>query len=147
MSEIPTEQTPTNLPTQETTPQTTTQNSISPVDNFKNTLGNFLNSWKFKAGVGVAVVLGVLLLNFYWQHIIAVVGMKSWSARSGAKAIECMVRDTNDDQYVSCSALLDQQIVPLECSASLFNIGCRVNYGTAAPNLRLINPRAATGIR
>ncbi len=147
MSESPAEQTPTNLPIPETTPQTTTQSSISAVDNLKNTLGNFLNSWKLKAGVAVAVVLGVFLLTFYWQHIIAVVGMKSWSARSGAKAIECMVRDTNDDQYVSCSALLDQQIVPLECSASLFNIGCRVNYGTAAPNLRLMSPRAATGIR
>lgn len=147
MSEIPTEQTPTNLQTPQTTPQTTTQSSISAVENFKNSLGNFLNSWKLKAGVAVTVLFGVFLLTFYWQHIIAVVGMNSWSARSGAKAIECMVRDTNDDQYVSCSALLDQQIVPLECSASLFNIGCRVNYGTAAPNLKLIGPRAATGIR
>ena len=141
MSEIPTEQTPTNLPT----PETTTESSISGVDNLKNTLGNVLSSWKLKAGLAVAALFGVLLLSFYWQHIIAVVGMKSWSARSGAKAIECMVRDTNDDQYVSCSALLDQQIVPLECSSSLFNIGCRVNYGTAAPNLRRINPRASAG--
>ncbi len=141
MSEIPTEQTPTNLPT----PETTTESSISGVDNLKNTVGNVLSSWKLKVGLAVAVLFGVFLFTFYWQHIIAVVGMKSWSARSGAKAIECMVRDTNDDQYVSCSALLDQQIVPLECSSSLFNIGCRVNYGTAAPNLRRINPRASAG--
>ncbi len=141
MSEIPTEQTPTDLPT----PETTTESSISAVDNLKNTVGNVLGSWKLKVGLAVAVLFGVFLINFYWQHIIAVVGMKSWSARSGAKAIECMVRDTNDDQYVSCSALLDQQIVPLECSSSLFNIGCRVNYGTAAPNLRRTNPRASAG--
>jgi hypothetical protein len=87
--------------------------------------------------------LGVLVLSFFWQHMIAVVGMNSWASRSGARAIECMVRDTNDDQYVSCSALLDQQIVPLECSSSLLNIGCRVNYGTAAPNLKQLGPRAA----
>jgi hypothetical protein len=143
MSEIPAEQTQTNLPT----PETTTESSISGVENFKNTLGNILSSWKLKAGLAVAALFGLLLLTFYWQHMIAVVGMKSWSARSGANPIECMIRDTNDDQYVSCSALLDQQIVPLECSASLFNIGCRVNYGTAAPNPRLMNPRASAGLR
>lgn len=137
MSEIPAEQTKTNLPT----PEITTESSISGVENVKNSLGNFLNSWKLKAGLAVAALFGVLLFAFYWQHIIAVVGMKSWSARSGAKPIECMVRDTNNDEYVSCSALLDQQIVPLECSSSLFNIGCRVNYGTAAPNLKVMNPR------
>jgi hypothetical protein len=136
MSETPTEQTPTNSPI----PETTTESSISGIEKLKNTLGNILGSWKLKVGLVVVPILGVLLFTFYWQHIIAVVGMKSWSARSGAKPIECMVRDTNDDQYVSCSSLLDQQIVPLECSASLFNIGCRVNYGTAAPNLRRMNP-------
>lgn len=136
MSEIPAEQTKTTLPT----PEITTESSISGVENVKNTLGNFLSSWKLKLGLAVAALFAFLLFAFYWQHIIAVVGMKSWSARSGAKPIECMVRDTNDDQYVSCSALLDQQIVPLECSSSLFNIGCRVNYGTAAPNLRRMNP-------
>jgi hypothetical protein len=136
MSETPTEQKQTNSPT----PETTTESSISGVEKLKNTLGNILGSWKLKVGLVVVPILGVLLFTFYWQHMIAVVGMKSWSARSGAKPIECMVRDTNDDQYVSCSALLDQQIVPLECSASLFNIGCRVNYGTAAPNLRRMNP-------
>jgi hypothetical protein len=136
MSETPTEQTPTNSPI----PETTTESSISGIEKLKNTLGNILGSWKLKVGLVVVPILGFLLFTFYWQHIIAVVGMKSWSARSGAKPIECMVRDTNDDQYVSCSSLLDQQIVPLECSASLFNIGCRVNYGTAAPNLRRMNP-------
>ena len=137
MSEIPAEQTETNLPIAETT----TESSISGVENLKSSLGNFLSSWKLKAGLAVAVLFAGLLFIFYWQHIVAVAGMKSWSSRSGARAIECMVRDTNNDEYVSCSALLDQQIVPLECSSSLFNIGCRVNYGTAAVNPRQMNSR------
>jgi len=142
MSEIP-EQTPTNLPP----PEISSETSISLTDNLKSSLGNILGSWKIKVGLGVAVLFGVLLLWFYWQHMIAVAGMKSWASRSGARAIECMVRDTNNDEYVSCSALLDQQIVPLECSSSLLNIGCRVNYGTAAPNLKQLGPRAAAGLR
>ena len=137
MSEIPAEQTQTDLPIAETT----TESSISGVENLKSSLGNILSSWKLKAGLAVAVLFAGLLFTFYWQHIVAVAGMKSWSSRSGARAIECMVRDTNNDEYVSCSALLDQQIVPLECSSSLFNIGCRVNYGTAAVNPRQLNPR------
>lgn len=145
MSEIPAEptQTQTNLEVAETS----TASSISWVENVKMSLGNALSSWKLKVGLGVAVLFGILLLMFYWQHIIAVAGMKSWAARSGARPVECMVRDTNGDEYVSCSALLDQQIVPLECSSSLFNIGCRVNYGTAAPNLRLLNPKASSSLR
>ncbi len=75
MSEIPTEQTPTDLPT----PETTTESSISAVDNLKNTVGNVLGSWKLKVGLAVAVLFGVFLFTFYWQHIIAVVGMKSLS--------------------------------------------------------------------
>src|SRR6476661_3181544 len=68
MSEIPAEQTQTNLPT----PETTTESSISGVENLKNSVGNVLNSWKLKAGLAVAVLVGVLLFAFYWQHMIAV---------------------------------------------------------------------------
>jgi hypothetical protein len=139
MSEIPAEQTQTNLEVAETS----TASSISFVENVKMSVGNFFNSWKFKLGLAVAAVFGVLLLWFFWEHIVADIGMKSWAARSGAQPVECMLRDTNGDEYVSCSALLDQQVVPLQCSSSLFNIGCRVNYGTAAPNLRLLNPKAS----
>ena len=143
MSEIPAEKTQTNLEVAETS----TARSISWGENVKMSLGNMLNSWKLKVGLGVAALFGILLLWFFWQHIIAVAGMKSWAARSGAQPVECMVRDTNGDEYVSCSALLDQQIVPLECSSSLFNIGCRVNYGTAAPNLKVLNPSASGRLR
>ncbi len=138
MSEIP-EQTQTNL----SAPETSSESSISWTENVKISLGNILSSWKIKAGLGVAVLLGVLVLSFFWQHMIAVVGMNSWASRSGARAIECMVRDTDNDHYVSCSALLDQQIVPLQCSSSLFNIGCRVTYGTGAPNVKQGGPRGS----
>lgn len=115
------------------TPEATTNTLLSGIESLKTTISQKLNSWQFKLGLVGAVLVSVLLFLFYWQHIIAVIGMKSWSARAGATSIECMVRDTNDDKYISCSAMLAGQIVPLECSSSLFNIGCRVNYGTAAP--------------
>ena len=55
MSEIPAEQTKTNLPT----PETTTESSISGVENVKNSLLNVLNSWKLKVGLAVAVLFAV----------------------------------------------------------------------------------------
>ena len=103
--------------------------------------GNFLQSWKFRAGLIttaiVSVFLGFFLLVFFWHHIVAGMGMKSWSSRAGAEPIECMMKDTNNDGYVSCSAMRNGDVVPLECGVSIFNIGCRVNYGAAAaPSLR-----------
>ncbi|MEQ9551242.1 MAG: hypothetical protein RIM23_16720 [Coleofasciculus sp. G3-WIS-01] len=103
--------------------------------------GNFLQNWKFKAGListaVVSIFLGLFLLVFFWHHIVAGMGMSSWSSRAGAEPIECMMKDTNDDGYVSCSAMLKGEVVPLECGVSVFNIGCRVNYGAAAaPTLR-----------
>jgi len=91
-----------------------------------------VGSWKLKVAAIVIVMAGVLWLVFFWQHIIATIGMKAWSSQSGAQPIECMIRDTNSDHYVSCSAKLDSQIVPLECGSDILNIGCRVNYGAAA---------------
>lgn len=106
------------------------------VEDAQKTLGNLGNSWQLKAGVAVLVVLLLGLLNFFWPHIVAEQGMKNWSASSGAQPISCVFKDTNDDQYISCSAILDEQIVPLECSSSIFNLGCRVTYGSAAPKLK-----------
>lgn len=125
-----------------TTPPITIEAENTWLDNAKTNIGNFLNSWKVRAGLGISALVGIFIFVFFWQHTIAVIGMKSWAARSGAKPIECMIRDTNDDKYVSCSALLEQQVVPLECGASILNLGCRVNYGAATPNLRLIQPQA-----
>lgn len=106
------------------------------LDTVKMSLGNMFSSWQFKVGLGVSLAVGaivsVFLVTFFWQHNVAEWGMKSWAKRSGAKPIECMIKDTNGDKYVSCTALLNEQVVPLECSASVFNIGCRVNFGAAA---------------
>lgn len=99
-------------------------------------LGNILGSWKVKVGLASAVLVAIALTVFFWQHAVAGLGMKLWSAQAGATPIECMVKDTNNDQYVSCSAILNEQVVPLECGASVFNIGCRINYGAAATGAR-----------
>jgi hypothetical protein len=98
--------------------------------------GGLLNSWKLRTGliatVLVSAFLGIFILAFFWQHLVAGMGIKSWSTQAGATPIECMIKDTNSDGYVSCSAMLKGEVVPLECGASIFNIGCRVNYGAAA---------------
>lgn len=117
-------------------------NEVTPVPAQSNAQeSNFLQNWKIKVGLiasgVIAVVVGLFLLMFFWQHIIAGKGMNAWSKRAGAQPIECMIKDTNNDGYVSCSAMLEGEVVPLECGSSIFNIGCRVNYGAAAaPVLR-----------
>ncbi len=123
---------PENLKTAEPQPPVPVS-SPSFIDQLKMKIGNILSSWKVKVGLVLSVLLAVGLFGFYWQHFVATMGLKQWSGESGAEPISCMVRDTNDDQYVSCSAKLDAQIVPLECGSSILNIGCRVNYGAAAP--------------
>lgn len=90
-----------------------------------------------------AIILGLFLLSFFWQHNIASMGMRSWSARADANPIECMIQDTNNDGYVSCTAMLQGEVVPLECGASIFNMGCRVNYGAAAPTVRSNKSRSS----
>ncbi len=107
----------------------------NPLNTLKSQVGSILGSWQVKVGL-VSVVIGVVALTvFFWQHEVANLGMKLWSARAGATPIECMIKDTNGDQYVSCSAILNDQVVPLECGASIFNVGCRINYGAASPGV------------
>jgi hypothetical protein len=108
------------------------ETSVEIVDQFKTKLKAIISSWQVKLGLVITVLISIFIVVFFWQHIVAVWGMKQWSARSGAIPIECMVKDTNDDQYISCSAIRDEQIIPLECGTNILNIGCRVNYGTAA---------------
>jgi hypothetical protein len=107
--------------------------------NLTEKLEDIFKSWQLKVGIAVSTLLVLFLVSFFWQHFVARLGMKAWSEQAGADPIECMIKDSNDDQYVSCSAMLKDQVVPLECGSSIFNIGCRVNYGSAAaPNTRQI---------
>lgn len=115
----------------------------NPIEQTKSKLQSIFGSWKVKvgliAGAIVSVSIGFFLLSFFWSHIIASRGMTEWSSRANANPIECMIKDTNNDGYVSCSAMLKGEVVPLECGSSIFNIGCRVNYGAAAaPTVRPI---------
>jgi hypothetical protein len=93
----------------------------------------FLGKRNIYIGIILVLLTVILILVFFWQHLVAVTGLKMWSSHAGGKPIDCMMRDTNDDQYISCTAMVNEQIVPLECGVSIFNIGCRVNYGTASP--------------
>ncbi len=124
-----------NQPVDTATPMT-----ASIMSSIKGFLGNLLSSWTVRITLLVIFLLGVGICAFFYQHWVAEFGMKIWTKSSGAKPIECVLKDTNNDNYVSCSALLGEQVVPLECSASLFNLGCRVNYGAAAPNVKLLRP-------
>lgn len=91
----------------------------------------FLSNWKLKAGIMGTVLaifaIAIFTLNFFWVHTIASMGMKDWSKHANAQPIECMMRDTDNNGYVSCSAKeIDGKPIALECGASVFNIGCRV---------------------
>lgn len=103
------------------------------VEGIKSKLTGLLQSWQLKAGLAIVVVFSLFLGWFFWQHWVAIWGMNAWAKKAGASPIECMIKDTNNDKYISCSAMMDSQVVPLECGANILNIGCRVNYGTAAP--------------
>lgn len=130
-------------PTQETTQETPNELSLG-VANLTTKVEGILNSWQVRVGLIASALLGLFLLWFFWSHMIAVWGMKGWAAAAGsdARPIECMIKDTNGDSYVSCTAILKEQVVPLECGASVWNKGCRVNYGAAAaPVVRQDKPR------
>ncbi|KDR57411.1 MULTISPECIES: hypothetical protein [Arthrospira] len=119
----------------------TSNNAVEAVSSIKDKFVNIINSWQLKVGIVLSVVAAIGLLSFFWSHIVAELGMKAWSKSSGATPIRCMIRDTNGDEYVSCSAILNDQIVPLECGSSIFNVGCRINYGAAAaPAVRQRKP-------
>ncbi len=105
--------------------------TVSPkqTEDLSDQVGGFLKSWKFKLGVVLAgiIAIGVGIFIFYYPYWIAMTGLTRWSEESGSQAIDCMMRDTDNNKYISCSARIDQKVFPLECGASLFNIGCRVS--------------------
>lgn len=114
----------------ETVPQTPVTTPLVPPQNSSTTgVKGFLNGWKLKVGLAVAGLLIVAagLFWFYYPYTIAMFGLNRWSRESGAQSIDCMMRDTDNNQYISCSAKMDQKVFPLECGSSLFNIGCRVS--------------------
>ncbi|BAQ64028.1 hypothetical protein [Geminocystis sp. NIES-3709] len=116
--------------------ETVNPSIVIPEKDFFIGVKNFFASWKFKLSAVIGVVIVTLLVIFYWQHLIAVMGMKTWANHASAKPIDCMVKDTNNDEYISCTAMINEQIVPLECGTSIFNVGCRVNYGSASPSFK-----------
>lgn len=116
--------------------QVNNESVINDNKNFFDKLQIFFASWRFKLVAVISVLIMSLLLIFYWQHLIAVLGMRIWVNHAQARAIDCMVRDTNEDEYISCTAMINDQIVPLECGTSILNIGCRVNYGSASPSMK-----------
>jgi hypothetical protein len=113
--------------------QQKSSNSENDQPNFIKKIKTFIASWQFKLTVILISIISILLIIFFWKHIVATQGLKGWARHAQAQPIDCMMRDTNNDQYISCTAKLDQQIVPLECGTDIFNMGCRVNYGNALP--------------
>ncbi|MFB2876750.1 hypothetical protein [Floridanema aerugineum] len=94
-------------------------------------VNGFFSNWKVKAGIIGTIVaifaIGIFTLNFYWVNIVATKGLKDWSKHANIQPIECMMRDTDNNGYVSCSAKdNDGKPIALECGSNIFNIGCRV---------------------
>ncbi|XWK88750.1 MAG: hypothetical protein U7127_01415 [Phormidium sp.] len=127
MSETQSEQTTNQSPTVVTPTDTTAPaKKVVPA-----TTSGFLNNWKLKAGIiGTVLVIfavAIFTLNFYWVNIVATKGLKDWSKHANVQPIECMMRDTDNNGYVSCSAKdNDGKPIALECGSNIFNIGCRV---------------------
>lgn len=102
------------------------QRAAQQPDSLMATVNRFLRSWKVRlAGIAIAL-LSIVLTIFFWEFIVAETGMKTWATDAGAKPIDCVLKDTNGNGYVNCTALLQEQVVPLECGSSLWNLGCRV---------------------
>ena len=78
MSENPKNKTPEVINPENTTPTT----SISA--NLIGKLTEILKSWQFKVGIVLSVLLAGFFITFFWQHFVAVWGMKKWSARADA---------------------------------------------------------------
>ncbi|MFB2934995.1 hypothetical protein ACE1B6_06925 [Aerosakkonemataceae cyanobacterium BLCC-F154] len=95
------------------------------------TNSGLFSNWKLKAGIIGTILaifaIGIFTIGFYWVNIVATMGLNNWSRRANAQPIECMMRDTDNNGYVSCSAKeSDGKPIALECGSSIFNIGCRV---------------------
>lgn len=96
------------------------------------TNSGLLSNWKLKAGIIGTILaifaIGIFTLSFYWVNIVASTGLNNWSKLANAQPISCMMRDTDKNGYVSCTAkdLETKADLRLECGSSIFNIGCRL---------------------
>jgi len=128
MSETQSEQTTNQSPTV-VTPTVTTPPTTKAVPATNN---GFLSNWKLKGGIIGTILaifaIGIFTLSFYWVNIVATTGLKNWSKLANAQPISCMMRDTDNNGYVSCTAkdLETKADLRLECGSSIFNIGCRL---------------------
>ena len=110
-----------------------------PEQTEKTVFDRISDYWQFFVAIIIVFIFAMGVLFYFWPNFLAEQGMNTWVSKvpSGeAEAVKCMMRDTNNDGYISCTALLNNQVVPLECGVSVFNIGCRVTYGSAAPQIQ-----------
>lgn len=111
----------------------------TPKETEKTILDKISDYWHFLVVIVIVFIFAMGILFYFWPNFLAEQGMNTWVSKvpSGeAKAVKCMMRDTNNDGYISCTALLNKQVIPLECGVSVFNIGCRVTYGSATPQVK-----------
>ncbi len=92
---------------------------------------SLLFNWKLLLVFGV-LVFSLILLTLFWlygEHFVAVQSMNTWTNDVNGESVNCVFKDTDSNGYISCTAMVNKQLVPLECGTNIFNLGCRVsNY-------------------
>lgn len=110
-----------------------------PEQTEKTVFDRISDYWQFLVAIIIVFIFAMGVLFYFWPNFLAVQGMNTWVSKvptGDAQPVKCMMRDTNSDGYISCTVLLNNDVVPLECGVSVFNIGCRVTYGSVAPRLQ-----------
>ena len=93
-----------------------------------NVVEKLISGWKWKLPVLVVLICTSIFFFFYGQHFMAVKSMNAWANDVSGKPVNCVFRDTDSNGYISCTAMVNEKLVPLECGTNIFNLGCRVNY-------------------
>lgn len=120
--------------------ETSNEQSVS-TSAWKIQIKEIFKSWKFKLAIILTVIMSLISVVFFWHHLMAVTGLKMWASHADAQPIDCMMKDSDNNEYISCTAKMNDQVVPLECGVSFFNLGCRVNYGASKIISKEINGR------
>ena len=114
-------------------PTNNSDNQLDLKQDNRSTLYLFLYSmiknWKLLLGLLISLLLATIFFWFYAQHFVAVRSMNTWAKDVQGEPVNCVFRDTDGNGYISCTAKVNEQLVPLECGTNIFNMGCRVNYG------------------